>query len=124
MLFRLAQENQLLMIKNVAFVFLILFSFFALAQNKYDDSKQYVVVKNDKSEYRGEIISSNSREVLIKTNNLGQVYIPRHEIKEIRVLDDDLDDSWSNESKVTLIAIFIISTLIMVLRTFRNKPQA
>jgi hypothetical protein len=43
-----------------------------------------VIVKNDGSRFVGTIISEDAREVLIETQSLGQVYIPRHEIKEIR----------------------------------------
>ena len=47
-------------------------------------SKIYVVIKNDGSEYVGTILSQDAREVLIETKNLGQIVIPKHEIREIR----------------------------------------
>lgn len=56
-----------------------------------DPPKIFVVVKNDGSRFVGEILSQDAREVLIKTEDLGEIYIPRHEIKEIReAIGDDL----------------------------------
>ncbi len=50
--------------------------------------KMYVVVKNDGTEYVGQILKQDSREVLIKTDKLGEIYIPKHEIKEIREIEN------------------------------------
>lgn len=46
-------------------------------------AKQYVVTKNDGSTYVGEILSQDAREVLLKTTNLGEIIIPKHEISKI-----------------------------------------
>lgn len=60
----------------------------SFAQNTPVDTtvsyKIFVVVKNDGTEYVGQILKQDSREVLIKTKELGEIYIPKHEIKEIR----------------------------------------
>ncbi len=55
--------------------------------------KTYVVVKNDGTRFYGFILSQDSREVLIETRELGQVYIPLHEVREIRqVANRELDE--------------------------------
>jgi len=43
-----------------------------------------IVVKNDGTEFIGVILSQDAREVLIDTKTVGQVIIPKHEIKAIR----------------------------------------
>jgi hypothetical protein len=50
-----------------------------------DTVKQKVVVlKNDGSSFTGVIIHRDERELLLETDNLGRIYIPLHEVKEIR----------------------------------------
>jgi hypothetical protein len=51
------------------------------------DTTKYVVTKNDGNEYVGLILSDDGREVLIETQMLGKVYIPKSDIKSIRKLD-------------------------------------
>ena len=46
--------------------------------------QKMVVLKNDGSTFTGYIISRDEHELLIDTDNLGRLYIPLHEIKEIR----------------------------------------
>jgi len=48
----------------------------------------YVVTKNDGAKYVGKIIVNNSKEVIIVTDNLGEVAIPKHEIKNIEEVKD------------------------------------
>lgn len=51
-----------------------------------DTVKQKVIIlKNDGSSFTGFIISKDEHELLIDTDNLGRIYIPLHEIKEIRL---------------------------------------
>ncbi len=49
----------------------------------------YLVIKNGGTRYICKIISRDAREVLIETKELGQIVIPMHEIKEIRMLKDE-----------------------------------
>lgn len=60
------------------------------AQAKKDSvgaqTKIYVVIKNDGAEYMGRILQQDAREVLMETTTIGQVVIPKHEIREIREL--------------------------------------
>ncbi|MGF1584814.1 MAG: hypothetical protein ACFCUM_05800 [Bacteroidales bacterium] len=63
----------------------------ATAQNPNDEAiesqqKKHMIIKNDNSQFIGEIISQDVREVIIRTENLGDIAIPKHEIKEIREL--------------------------------------
>jgi hypothetical protein len=58
------------------------------AQSQPDTTaaKLHVVVKHDGIEFVGKIISQDAREVLLETTTIGQVVIPKHEIKQIREL--------------------------------------
>jgi hypothetical protein len=60
----------------------------AVAQDttKAGSTKQHVVIKNDGTEFIGVILADDPREVLIETKKTGKVYIPKHEIKEIKEL--------------------------------------
>lgn len=51
-----------------------------------DTASVYRVIKNDGASYTGKILRSDSKEVLIRTTNLGDVSIPKHEIREIVLL--------------------------------------
>ena len=68
--------------KHFALVLLILFS--SIVSFAQTEDKQYVIVtKNDGTEYVGHILSDDGREVLLVTEALGNLYIPKHEIKRI-----------------------------------------
>jgi hypothetical protein len=54
----------------------------ALAQ-EYDPEKTYVVVKNDGTRFTGQILSSDAREIHMRTDRLGEVIIPKHEIQSV-----------------------------------------
>jgi hypothetical protein len=77
-------------------VFLFHFQSFAQEPPEQPVEEQpqvFVVVKNDGVRFYGTIISQDAREVLIETQELGLVYIPRHEIREIRqVASRELDE--------------------------------
>lgn len=74
------------------FLLALLMSIFSIAgqaQAKNDSiktAKIYVIIKNDGTEFIGQILSQDAREVLIKTEKIGDVIIPKHEVKEIREL--------------------------------------
>ena len=72
---------------------MVLFSFSVLMAQETpaeeEPPKIYVVIKNDGHRFVGEILFQDAREVLIKTEELGEVYIPRHEIREIREAEPD-----------------------------------
>jgi len=57
------------------------------------ERKLSIVIKNDGTEFIGYIISQDERELLIETENIGRVVIPKHEIREIReVTQRDMRD--------------------------------
>lgn len=53
-----------------------------------DERVRSLVTKNDGTEYTGFIIREDAREILIRTDNIGEIYIPKHEIKSIKELKD------------------------------------
>jgi len=52
------------------------------------DTQLYVVTKNDGAEYIGIILSNDAREVLLKTDKLGEIYIAKSDIKSIVKIED------------------------------------
>ena len=74
--------------------FLVLISFIAAdkaqaqVSNSIDSNKVYVIIKNDGSEFIGKIISSDMREVVMETQKLGAIAIPKHEIKIMKLLQN------------------------------------
>jgi hypothetical protein len=65
-----------------ALTFIILTPVFVTAQ-EFDPAKTYVVTKNDGTKFTGNILSSDAREVLLKTSTIGEILIPKHEIRSI-----------------------------------------
>jgi hypothetical protein len=58
----------------------------AQAPDENDDQIIHLVIKNDNAQFIGVIIFEDAREVIIRTEHLGEVAIPKHEIREIREL--------------------------------------
>ncbi len=83
--------------KNHLFCLLAFFALLATpavssGQVPADSSRQLsVVLKNDGAEYIGYILQDDGREILIETEKLGKVYIPKADIKEIRLLKPKKD---------------------------------
>ncbi len=72
---------------QIAFTtFLLIISILLNAQ--VDERVRSLVTKNDGTEYSGYIIQEDAREILIRTDNVGEIYIPKHEIRSIRELKD------------------------------------
>ena len=64
----------------------------AQAQNTPENNKQlYVIIKSNGVEYIGYLLQDDGREVLIETEKLGKVYIPKADIKEMRPLKKEKD---------------------------------
>lgn len=81
------------------------------AQTQRDASKTYLVIKNDGSRYTGKIISEDAREVLLLTSNLGEISIPKHEIREIRELEsDEINADGSMKRSQTFATRYFLST--------------
>lgn len=72
---------------SASVVFFICISYnnlFGQSSDTSNSAKIYIIIKNDGAEFIGKILSRNAREILIKTENLGEVMIPMHEVSEIR----------------------------------------
>lgn len=53
------------------------------------DTNTYVITKSDGTEYIGKVISDDGREVLIVTETLGKIFIPKSDIKSIVKVTDN-----------------------------------
>ena len=78
-------------IKQIVFSIILVFGSLFIgqashAQNNIDTGKVYIIIKNDGSEFIGKVISIDVREVIIESQKVGSIAIPKHEIKEIKKL--------------------------------------
>jgi hypothetical protein len=55
-----------------------------LVAQTFDSTKVYIVVKNDGARYKVKIISDSPKEIIIITQEIGSLAIPKHEIKQIK----------------------------------------
>lgn len=76
---------------KILFFFVLFFGGIASAQNNPVDTNTYVILKNDGNEYIGKILSDDGREVLINTDKLGKIFIPKSDIKSILLIDRQKD---------------------------------
>jgi len=63
--------------------FLVVLGTVCPAQNTEDTTRVYKVVKQNGVAFIGKIISQDAREILVETEEVGRVYIPKHEVREI-----------------------------------------
>lgn len=54
-----------------------------ITMDSIDNNQLYLIVKSNRVEYVGNILKDDGREVLIKTEQLGKIYIPKTEILRI-----------------------------------------
>lgn len=52
------------------------------------DPEKYIVTKNDGTQYIGVILEQDERELLILTESIGRIYIPKHEIHSVEKLNE------------------------------------
>lgn len=79
-------------------VLIVFFSLFISLENSaqvdssetQDSLKISIIEKNDGTQFVGVILSDDNREVLIRTENIGDVYIPKHEIASKENYDPEL----------------------------------
>ena len=64
----------------IAFFFMIFNGGYAFSQVNPTDTNTYVIKKNNGVEYIGKILSDDGREVLILTESMGKIYIPKADI--------------------------------------------
>lgn len=60
----------------------------SLGTDTLSSDQLYVVTKNDGTEYIGKLLSDDGREILIETELLGKIYIPKSEIRSITKIED------------------------------------
>lgn len=58
------------------------------ANSSSTDTNTYVITKSNGTEYIGKVLSDDGREVLISTETLGKIYIPKSDIKSIVKVTD------------------------------------
>jgi len=63
----------------------------------YDPEKLYLVNKFDGAEFIGHIISFDAREMLLREKEVGDLYIPKHEIESIREVDPKYYEDFSGD---------------------------
>lgn len=68
---------------------LIILFLSSISFSQVEERKKSLVVKNDGTEYIGTILKQDAREVLLLTDKLGEIYIPKHEIKSITELRNE-----------------------------------
>lgn len=73
----------------IAFFFMIFNG--VSAQVNPSDTNTYVIKKSNGIEYIGKILSDDGREVLILTESLGKIYIPKADIALIKVVNIEKD---------------------------------
>ncbi len=56
---------------------------------EFTKGKQYVITRHDGVEYIGEILNDDSHDILIQSKTLGNLYIPKYEIKSIIEIVDE-----------------------------------
>jgi hypothetical protein len=72
-------------------IFLVAYCGYSFGQTESRDSSKYEIIKHDGAKYIGYILSDDGREILLFTDNLGKIYIPKSDIKTIRKIDSKTD---------------------------------
>ncbi len=75
-----AQDNKLLNASSENYQY---------ADSGFEKGKLYVITRFDDHEYIGEILLDDGREILLKTKTVGNVFIPKYEIKRIVEIQDE-----------------------------------
>lgn len=90
----------------IKFKLILLFSLFVslvgYGQIEIDESTNnsdqlYIIQKHDGVKFIGKIISFDAREVLIETEDMGKIYIPKHVIKLIRPIIQTIENKYISE---------------------------
>ena len=85
--------------KRYTTILLALFIFIPLIGQVIPDTgfqKEVLVIKNDGTKFRGTIISQDAREILMDgVEPFGKMFIPLHEIREIRDVDSRVASGYS-----------------------------
>ena len=85
-------------ISLLTLLFVVAISFYKVSAQEDLVHQNVVVVKDNGVKFIGELLSIDAREVLLKTENMGQIYVPRYVIKEIRpILSDENKHVYTDE---------------------------
>ncbi|MBD3638091.1 MAG: hypothetical protein HUJ25_12125 [Crocinitomicaceae bacterium] len=73
-----------------------------------------VIIKNDGARYTGYILEDDSREILLNSDQVGRLYIPKHFIKSIQPLEDEqpIDQQINTEKEEAPIEEIETDTLV------------
>jgi hypothetical protein len=87
-----ANKTDILM-KNLLLFLILCCSFMTKAQvvKSEGDTLKYLIIRNNGVEYVGQILSDDGRELLISTQQLGKIYIPKSEVKSVTLVDEQTD---------------------------------
>jgi hypothetical protein len=85
----LNQETMKKRTKYLQFSFLLLIIFSISLNAQVEERKKSLVTKNDGTEYVGVILQQDAREILLQTESVGELIIPKHEIKSIEEFTGD-----------------------------------
>jgi hypothetical protein len=84
--------------KKILALLILVFGFTAnqsvkaqVTQSAEIDTNTYVIIRNNGNEMIGKIISDDGREVLIQTETLGKIYVPKSDIRSIKKIDVSKD---------------------------------
>ncbi|MEY4805040.1 MAG: hypothetical protein RL331_1561 [Bacteroidota bacterium] len=79
--------------KNLLLFLILCCSLMANAQvaKSEGDTLKYLIIRNNGIEYVGQILSDDGRELLILTQQLGKIYIPKSEVKSVTLVDEQTD---------------------------------
>lgn len=72
----------------ILFALIFLGSNISFSQDSSATRKIYKIVKHNGTKYVGEVLSDDGREVLIVTEELGKIYIPKSDIQSMKLLEE------------------------------------
>ena len=73
---------------HLTILFFSLFSFSFGQSDTTQKAEKVVVTKHDGAQYVGIILKDDGREILIETESIGKLYLPKHMIKSIKAVSD------------------------------------
>jgi hypothetical protein len=90
---------------------------------KFNSSTLFIVIKNDGTEFVGNILKLDARELLINSVKLGMVYIPKHEISTIKEIKPGEFKNGVYFSEEVFATMYFINTNALPLAKNENFVQ-
>lgn len=69
-------------------------------QDTTEIQRKVIVIKNDGAKYSGYILSDDAREILLNSEEVGKLYIPKHHIKSIKPYEPEKNEEVLEENSV------------------------